>query len=142
MGKTEFNRDAEYFSLIGQGVCLFGNKEYALALTEFWKAFRLRPAAPVALYNLARTMEELNDPRAEDFYAAAATQGNADALYQLALFCLRCGRTDEAISHVKGFLKQHRGCEDEYTEWARGVIHKLCPSPVLVWRDGKRLYAD
>lgn len=135
-------RDTDYLSLIEEGVSRFGDKEYVLALTCFWQAFRLRPAAPVVLYNIARTMEELTDTRCEDFYVAAATQGNADALYQLALFCLRSGRTDEAVGHIKGFLKQHRGCEDEYTEWARGMIHKLCPSPVLVWSAGRRLHAD
>jgi thioredoxin-like negative regulator of GroEL len=87
-------------------------------------------------------MEELNDPRCEDFYAAAASQGNDDALYQLALFCFQNGRNEEAVVHIKAFLKQHRGSEDEYVAWARKTIQQLCPSPVLAWSKGKRVYAD
>jgi TPR repeat protein len=85
-------------------------------------------------------MEELNDPKAEDFYAAAATQGNVDAFYQLATFCLRRGRTCEAIDHMKVFLRLHKGKEDHFTEWARNEIHRLCPAPMLVWSKGRRLH--
>ncbi|HWA95086.1 MAG TPA: hypothetical protein VG844_10845 [Terracidiphilus sp.] len=139
---AELNRETQYLALVEEGAALFEDKQYDLALTRFWKAFQLRPAAPVVLFNIARTMEELNDPKCEDFYAAAATQGNADALYQLATFCLRYRRNEEAVGHLKAFLKQHRGSEDEFTDWAREAIHKLCPSPMLVWSNRKRLYED
>jgi tetratricopeptide (TPR) repeat protein len=133
---AEHHRDKEYISLVDEGAALFGNKQYALALTRFWKAFRLRPSSPVVLFNIARTMEELNDPKCEDFYAAAASQGNADALYQLAAFCLGHGRTEEAVEHLSAFLKQHKGKDDKYTEWARDAIHRLYPGPLLVWSKG------
>ena len=92
--KVQLRGEAKYLSLVEEGAALFAKKEYALAATRFWKAFQLRPSAPVVLFNIGRTMDELNDPRAEDFYAAAATQGNIDALYQLATFCLRHGRLE------------------------------------------------
>ena len=43
-----------YFSLVEEGAALFEKKEYALAATRFWKAFRLRPSAPVVLFNIAK----------------------------------------------------------------------------------------
>jgi tetratricopeptide (TPR) repeat protein len=71
----------------------------------FWKAFRLRPGAPVVLFNIGRAMEELHDPRCEDFYAATASQGNIDALYELARLCGASGRRDEAVEHLQAYLK-------------------------------------
>lgn len=124
--------DAMYFSLVEEGAALFEEKEYTPALNRFWRAFRLRPSAPVVLFDIGRTMELLEDPRAEDFYAAAATQGNIDALYQLATFYLRHGRTDEGIEHLSAFLKGSKGADDKFTEWARSVIQQLRPRPVLV----------
>jgi tetratricopeptide (TPR) repeat protein len=138
--KVQLNGETMYLSLIEEGAALFQSKEYALAVTRFWKAFQLRPSAPVVLFNIARTMEELNDARCEDFYAAAATQGNVDALYQLATFCLRHGRACEAIDHMKAFLRLHKGKEDYFTEWARNELHRLCPAPMLVWSKGRSLH--
>ena len=128
-----------YFSLVEEGAALFGNKEYALALTCFWNAFRLRPAAPVALFNIARTMEELKDSRAEDFYAAAVTQGNVDALYQLAPLCVTSKRNEEAVRHLKAYLKSNP-VEDECARWARNAMRQPCPSPLLMWSKGRRLH--
>lgn len=139
---AQIHRDQEYLALVEEGASFFESKEYALALTHFWKAFRLRPSAPVVLFNLGRTLEELNDPRAEDFYAAAATQGDTDASYQLATLCLRNGRTDDAVLHIEAFLKLFKGNEDEYTAWARNTLQQLCPSPTLVWSKGKRLHEN
>lgn len=139
---TESHHYAKYLSLVEEGASLFESKEYALALAHFWKAFRLRPSAPVVLFNLGRTLEELNDPRAEDFYAAAVTQGDTDASYQLATLCLRNRRTDDAVLHIKAFLKLFKGNEDEYTVWARNALQQLCPSPTLVWSKGKRLHEN
>jgi tetratricopeptide (TPR) repeat protein len=126
--------ETKYLSLVEEGAALFGNKEYALALTCLWKAFRLRPAAPIVLFNIARTMEELNDPKAEDSYAAAASQGNVDAFYQLATFCLRHGRKGEAVEHLKAF--KSNPANDTCTIWARDTLHQLCPAPELVWSRG------
>jgi tetratricopeptide (TPR) repeat protein len=130
--------ETTYLSLVEEGAALFGNKEYALALTCLWKAFRLRPAAPIVLFNIARTMEELNDPKAEVFYAAAASQGNVDAFYQLATFCLRQGRRDEAVEHLRAYLKGNPA-NDTCTTWARNTILQLCPAPVLVWSRGEKI---
>ena len=123
---------ARYFSFVEEGAALFEEKEYAPALNCFWKAFRLRPSAPVVLFDIGRTMEMLEDPRAEHFYAAAATQGNIDALYQLATFCLHHGRSDEGIEHLKAFLKGSKGAKDKFTEWAQNMLQQLRPRPVLV----------
>jgi thioredoxin-like negative regulator of GroEL len=121
-----------YFSLVEEGATLFSEGEYEAALSVFWKAFRLRPSAPVVLFNIARAMEELNDPRCEDFYAAAASQGNVDAHYQLATLCLSSHRASEAVEHLKAYLKGNLA-NDSCTEWARDAIRQLCPSPLLVW---------
>ncbi len=121
-----------YLSLVNEGATLFSEGEYEAALDVFWKAFRLRPSAPVVLFNLGRTMEELKDPRAEDFYAAAASQGNVDAFYQLALLSVTAKRNEEAVGHLKAYLKGNH-VEDECTRWARNTIRQLCPSPRLVW---------
>lgn len=140
--KAELHRGRTYDSLVEEGAALFAKGEHVPALIRFWKAFELRPSAPVVLFNIARTMEELKDLRAEHFYAAAATQGNVDAFYQLGTLCLGHGRTEEAADHLSAFLRQYKGAEDQYTLWARNTIQKLCPRPVLVWSEGKRLYAD
>jgi len=128
-----------YFSLVEEGVTLFENREYAPAAACFWKAFRIRPSAPVVLFNIGRTMEALNDTNCEDFYAAAASQGNVDAFYQLAVLCFASGRRDEAVEHLKAYLKSNPA-EDECTRWARNTIQQLYPSPLLVWSKGRRLH--
>lgn len=127
-----------YRSLVDEGAAQFEKKAYALAAACFWKAFRLRPGAPVVLFNIGRTMEELHDPRCEDFYAAAGAQGNVDAHYQLAMLCSASGRHDEAIGHLKAYLKGNPK-EDACTQWARNTIRHLCPSPRLVWSKERRL---
>jgi thioredoxin-like negative regulator of GroEL len=81
-------------------------------------------------------MEELNDPRSEDFYAAAASQGNVDAHYQLAAFYIRHERRDEAVEHLRAYLKGNPA-NDSCTEWARNTIQQLCPSPRLVWSNNE-----
>jgi len=130
--------ETKYFSLVAEGATLFDKKEYALAANRFWKAFRLRPGAPIVLFNIARTMEELKDPRAEDFYVAAGAQGNVDAFYQLATYCLRHGRTGEALEHLRAYLKGNPA-NDSCTIWARNMIHRLCPAPMLVWSRGEKI---
>lgn len=125
-----------YRSLVEEGAALFEEKEYALAVTRFWKAFRIRPGAPIILFNIARTMAELNDPRCEDFYAAAASQGNVDAFYELARLCSASGRRDEAVEHLRAYLKGNPA-NDSCTAWARNTMRQLCPSPRLVWSKGQ-----
>jgi tetratricopeptide (TPR) repeat protein len=128
-----------YLFLVEEGAALFEKKEYALAAARFWKAFRLRPSAPVVLFNIGRTMAELNDTRCEDFYAAAASQGNVDAYYELARLCSASGRRDEAVEHLKAYLKGNPA-NDSCTQWARKTIRQLCPSPLLVWSRGRKLH--
>jgi tetratricopeptide (TPR) repeat protein len=125
--------ETRYLPLVEEGADLFGAGEYEAALDVFWKAFRLRPGAPVVLFNIGRTMEELNDPRCEDFYAAAGAQGNVDAFYQLATLCIPSDRTEEAVEHLRAYLKGNPA-NDSCTKWARNTIRQLCPSPLLVWR--------
>jgi len=124
--------ETTYVSLVNEGATLFSEGEYEAALGVFWKAFRLRPSAPVVLFNIARAMQELKDPRCEDFYAAAALQGNVDASYQLATLCLASNRTSEAVERLRAYLKGNPA-NDSCTEWARNTIRQLCPSPLLVW---------
>lgn len=137
----ELNCDTGYVFLVEEGAALFDRKEYASALSRFWQAFRVRPSAPVVLFNIARAMEELEDARAEDFYAAAATHGNTDALYQLATLYLCQGCTEEAIAQLRAFLMHSKG-EDEYTRWARSALQRLSPGPVLVCGEVKVSPAD
>lgn len=125
---TPIDLNATYIALVNEGANLFGEGATEAALAVFWKAFRLRPSAPVVLFNIARAMEELKDPRMEDFYAAAASQGNVDALYQLATLCVSSGRTEkrteEAVEYLRGYLKGSPN-EDECTQWARQTLHRL-----------------
>jgi tetratricopeptide (TPR) repeat protein len=138
---VELQGETKYLSLVEEGAALFEKKEYALAAACFWRAFRLRPGAPVVLFNIGRTMEELNDLRCEDFYAAAASQGNVDALYELARLCGASGRHDEAVEHLRAYLKGNPA-NDSCTQWARHKIQQLCPSPLLVWSKRQRLGED
>ena len=137
---VELGDEAMYSSLMADGAALFQEKEYALAATRFWKAFQLRPSAPVVLFNIARTMEELHDLHSEDFYAAAASQGSVDAHYQLAALCVTSTRNEEAVGHLNAYLNSNP-VEDECTRWARNTIRQLCPSPLLVWSKGRMLQA-
>jgi tetratricopeptide (TPR) repeat protein len=125
---TPIDLNATYLALVNEGANLFGEGATEAALGVFWKAFRLRPSAPVVLFNIARAMEELKDPRMEDFYAAAASQGNVDALYQLATLCVSSGRTEkrteEAVEYLRAYLKGSPN-EDECTQWARQTLHRL-----------------
>lgn len=84
-------------------------------------------------------MEELNDPRCEDFYAAAASQGNVDAYYELARLCSASARRDEAVEHLRAYLKSNPA-NDGCTKWAQNMIRQLRPSPLLVWSKGRRLH--
>lgn len=136
--KEEIAGETMYRSLVEEGAALFEKKEYALAAACFWKAFRIRPGAPIVLFNIARTMQELHDSKCEDFYAASAKQGNVDASYQLARFCSGSGRRDEAVEHLKAYLKSNP-VEDECTLWARSMLRRLSPSLTLVWSRGRRL---
>lgn len=129
---VQFRDETMYLSLVNEGATLFSEGEYEVALGVFWKAFRLRPSAPVVLFNIARAMQELKDPRCEDFYAAAATQGNVDAHYQLATLYIFTGRNEEAVESLSAYLKCNPA-NDSCTEWARNTIRQLCPSPLLVW---------
>jgi tetratricopeptide (TPR) repeat protein len=125
---TPIDLNATYLALVNEGANLFGEGATEAALGVFWKAFRLRPSAPVVLFNIARAMEELKDPRMEDFYAAAASQGNVGALYQLATLCVSSERaekrTEEAVGHLRAYLKGSPN-EDECTQWARQTLHRL-----------------
>ena len=121
---TPIDLNATYLALVNEGANLFGEGATEAALGVFWKAFRLRPSAPVVLFNIARAMEELKDPRMEDFYAAAASQGNVDASYQLATLYLASNRTSEAVEHLRAYLKGSPN-EDECTQWARQTLHRL-----------------
>ena len=132
----EVRSEMMYRSLVEEGAALFEKREYALAITRFWGAFRIRPAAPIVLFNIGRTMAELNDPRCEDFYAAAASQGNMDAYYELARLCSASGRRDEAVEHLSAYLKGNPA-NDSCTEWARNAIQQLCPRPLLLWSKGQ-----
>jgi tetratricopeptide (TPR) repeat protein len=128
--------EAAYVNLISEGAILFGERNHEAALAVFWKAFRLRPSAPVVLFNIGRTMEELKDPRAEDFYAAAATQGNVDASYQLATLCVSSGRNEEAVEHLRAYL-EGTPVNDSCTQWARRTLHRIQPTTglSLVWNN-------
>ena len=132
--KTDLN--AAYMNLVSAGANLFDEGEIGAALVVFFEAFRLRPAAPIVLFNIARSMEELKDPRCEDFYAAAATQGNVDALYQLATFYVASNRTESAVASLKAYLKGNPQ-EDDCTAWARQALQCLSPPPAtaLVWNN-------
>lgn len=116
--------DLQDAALVNEGADHFGEGKYEAALVCFWQAFRRRPSAPVVLFNIARAMEELKDPRCEDFYAAAATQGNVDALYQLAALCVSSNRTEEAVEYLRAYLKGNPQ-EDKCTQWARQALHRL-----------------
>ena len=58
-------------------------------------------------------------------------------LYQLATFCLRHGRRDEAVEYLRAYLKGDPA-NDGCTEWARNIIRQLCPAPLLVWSKGEQ----
>jgi tetratricopeptide (TPR) repeat protein len=117
---------------IGQGCDLFHYKDYRAALRCFWNAFRLQPANPVVLYNIARTIDEIDEPltmgvpMAEDFYVAAANLGNVDAYYQLGILCRHRGRLAESTDYFKAFLKLSAtgGIEDEFTLKAKELVEK------------------
>ena len=85
-------------------------------------------------------MDELGDPRMEDFYAAAATQGNVDALYQLAVYYVANNRTEAAVGSLRAYLN-NKPQEDGYTQWARETLLKLCPATglTLAWKNPKKL---
>jgi tetratricopeptide (TPR) repeat protein len=128
-------QDAAYVSLVNEGANLFEAGEHKAALVVYWKAFRLNPGSPVLLFNLARTMSVLSDPRAEDFYAAAASQGHNDAFYQLATLCVSSGRSEEAVRYLRVYLKGNPA-EDDCTQWARQMLQRLSPGKLaLVWRN-------
>jgi cytochrome c-type biogenesis protein CcmH/NrfG len=120
-----------YLSLVNEGASLFSEGQCGAALGAFWKAFRLRPAAPIVLFNIARTMNELKDPRAEDFYAAAVTQGNVDAFYQLATLYIASGRKEAAVAFLQAYLEGNPA-SDSCTQWARDAIRRLYTGPQLV----------
>ena len=130
--EVKLRDETMYLSLVNEGATLFSEGEYEAALGVLWKAFRLRPSAPIVLFNIARAMQELKDPRCEDFYGAAASQGNVDAFYQLATLCISSDRTEEAVEHLRAYLKGNPA-NDSCTEWARNTIRQLCPCPLLVW---------
>ena len=51
--------NAAYTAFANEGATLFAQGKHMAAFTCFWKAFRIRPGAPVNLFNLGRTMEQL-----------------------------------------------------------------------------------
>jgi tetratricopeptide (TPR) repeat protein len=131
--------NAAYTAFANEGATLFAQGKHMAAFTCFWKAFRIRPGAPVNLFNLGRTMEQLKDPRAEDFYIAAAGQGNADALYQLATIYMASGRTEAAVEPLRVYLKS-KPEEGGRTQWARKTLHTLYPVTrlELVWKNPEK----
>jgi tetratricopeptide (TPR) repeat protein len=136
---TSVSCEEIYVSLIDEGATLFAQGEYFASQRKFWQAFRLRPSAPIVLFNLGRTMEELKDPNAIDFYEAAAMQGNVDASYQLATLYSRNVdvNKDAAIHHLKLYLAKNKGATDECAKWARQTLNQLePPKPMLklVWK--------
>ena len=128
------SEEVYYLSLIEEGVDLFAQSEYSAAQKKFFQAFHLRPYSPVVLFNLGRTMEELKDPHALDFYEAAATQGNPDASYQLATLYahnLNANR-DAVIHHLKLYLQKAKDKDDECTKWVNNKLKQLePPKPAL-----------
>ena len=143
MNPADRHSEEVYVSLIDEGVDLFARGEYFDAQRKFFQAFWLRPYSPVALFNLGRTMEELKDPNALDFYEAAVTQGNVDASYQLATLYSRNldVNREAAIRHLNLYLKNSKA-KDDCTEWAMKMLNQLkTPPPVLklVWSKGKKV---
>jgi tetratricopeptide (TPR) repeat protein len=132
--------NATYLTLVNEGATLFGDGKPEAALGVFWKAFRLQPSAPVVLFNIGRAMEELNDPRMEDFYAAAASQGNTDAFYQLATYYVRTERKEAAVGSLRAYLNS-KPSEDECTQWARQTLFALMPPTglTLIWKNPKKV---
>ena len=133
-----------YVQLIDEGVNLFAQGEYFAAQVKFWQAFRIRPSSPIVLYNLGRTMEELRDPNAINFYEAAALQGNVDASYQLATLYVLDVNSDAnkeaAIRHLKFYLKNSKVDDDDYTKWAKQTLNQLDPPKLkLIWNKGKKI---
>jgi tetratricopeptide (TPR) repeat protein len=127
-----------YYSFVDEGICLYKKKDYVAALCHFMSAFRLRPEAPVLLFNIGTTMEELGDIKAEDFLLAAINKGNTDALYQLGWLYISKGRNEEAVGVLRDYISRVKGIESEHTyiQWAKAQLDRLAPGPRLVVKNG------
>jgi tetratricopeptide (TPR) repeat protein len=82
----------------------FYTGKYEEARQELETACEIQPDYPDALYSLALTARQLNNPpRATELLqkVVALTPRNADAQYLLGQNLLQVGKTDEAIAHWK-----------------------------------------
>jgi tetratricopeptide (TPR) repeat protein len=123
----------EFDNLNRVGLKYFTKGEYKLSLRYFLDAFRLMPYAEAVLYNVARAMDEMGNPMAEDFYVAAVGQGSVDAMYQLGVFYDILGRGEEAVEPLRAFLKAYQG-HDSFTEDANSRLDKYDTHRMkLVW---------
>ncbi len=132
-----FNVDSSdsYSLLVEEGKKLFSKGLYSRALPLFMKAFRVRPDSSIVLFNIGRTMEELDDPMAEDFYIAAIGRKSVDALYQIGVFYASGGRNNEAITAFKEFLRLNKP-DDEWSKYAKDELAKLGSGVLeVVWRN-------
>lgn len=125
-------KETDFTALLEEGVNLFCKKSYVHALKRFWSAFRIQPGNPDVLYNIGKVMEATKDPRAEDFYAAAAGQGSVDAHYALAIIHLSVEDIEATVVSLKAFLAGYNE-DDEYSQWAHKTLTELAPHPRLVW---------
>lgn len=125
----------EFDNLNKVGLRHFTKEDYELALRYFLDAFRLRPYAFESLFNIARTMDEMKNPLAEDFYVAAVTQGSVDALYQLGAFYVSAGREEEAVEPLRAFVKASTEHGDSFVRDAKANLDRIDPRRLkIVWR--------
>src|SRR5262249_25979322 len=90
-----------------EGVELLGDGKYHEALTSFRLALRESPRDIAVLQQMAITYTRIGmtDEAARTYRSVLEKDPNvAGAHYGLAFLCLREGRTDDAILHLKAFL--------------------------------------
>ena len=86
-----------------EGAELFGKKDFKGAEIKLREALRLEPGSKVAIFNVGMVLEELKEPRAEDYYLIAAAMGSPEAMIKLGMIYEAEKRKEEAIRYLQMF---------------------------------------
>jgi len=127
----------EYADLVQQGNELIEQKKYAEAVVKYAKAIKTAPSATIAIFNLGCALDELGDPKAEEFYRTAANMGDINASYNLAYWYYRDGQKSNALRYFRQHL--HQSPEDDHTQYAKDMVaelEQLFPNALeIIWRN-------
>jgi tetratricopeptide (TPR) repeat protein len=112
-----------------EGVALFMAGRVEQSLVKFREALSLSPLNPLFVYNVARVLDELKNPAAEDLYLISNSLGYTAAAFQLGIWYQERGDEAGALHFFREFVKKGASDDPDYPK-AKEFIQRRVPTLV------------